>query len=54
MNLSKLQSVLAKGGHPLGDVIFWQLADARVDRETFERLWSHQLLRIKKRAEKDS
>jgi hypothetical protein len=39
MNLSKLQSVLAQGGHHLGDVIFWQLADARVDRTTLERLW---------------
>lgn len=39
MNLSKLQSVLANGGHHLGDVIFWQLADARVGRTTLERLW---------------
>jgi hypothetical protein len=39
MNLTKLQSVLAKGGHHLGDVIFWQLADARIDRTTLETLW---------------
>lgn len=39
MNLHRLQSVLANGGKHRGDVCFWQLADARVDRATLEALW---------------
>lgn len=40
MNLNRLTSVLTKnGGHHLGDVCFWHLADARVDRATLESLW---------------
>ena len=39
MNLHRLQSVLANGGHHLGDVVFWQLVDAQVDRVTLESLW---------------
>jgi hypothetical protein len=37
--LAKLQTVLTKGGHHIGDICFWQLADARVDRATLERIW---------------
>jgi hypothetical protein len=40
MNLPRLKSVLvAKGGDHLGDLVFWTLADARVDRTTLESLW---------------
>lgn len=39
MNLNRLTSVLSKTGAHLGDVIFWQLADARVDRATLQSLW---------------
>jgi hypothetical protein len=31
--------VLGKGTQHLGDIVFWQLADARVDRSTLESLW---------------
>jgi hypothetical protein len=31
--------VLGKGTQHLGDIVFWQLADARVDRTTLESLW---------------
>ena len=40
MNLNRLTSVLSKTGSHLGDIIFWQLADARVDRTTLESLWN--------------
>lgn len=39
MNLFGLKSVLAKGGAHLGDLVFWSLFEARVDRETLERIW---------------
>jgi hypothetical protein len=39
MNLQRLRSVLGKGNQHLGDIVFWQLADARVDRSTLESLW---------------
>lgn len=39
MNLKNLATVLAKSGAHLGDVVFWQLTDARVDRATLESLW---------------
>lgn len=39
MNLNRLTSVLKNGGHHLGDVAFWQLADVRLDRSTLESLW---------------
>src|SRR3954471_23855541 len=39
MNLHRLRSVLGKGNQHLGDIVFWQLADARVDRATLESLW---------------
>lgn len=46
MNISKLQSVLAKGGHRIGDIIFWQLADARVERSTLEGIWQQAQLDV--------
>ena len=39
MNLQRLRTVLGKGNQHLGDIVFWQLADARVDRATLESLW---------------
>jgi hypothetical protein len=39
MNLQRLRTVLGKGSQHLGDIVFWQLADARVDRATLESLW---------------
>lgn len=39
MNISKLQSVLINSGHHIGDIIFWQLADARVEHSTLEAIW---------------
>jgi len=39
MNLQRLRTVLGKGTQHLGDIVFWQLADARVDRATLESLW---------------
>ncbi len=39
MNMQRLKSTLSTGGAHLGDLIFWTLADARIDRGTLERLW---------------
>jgi hypothetical protein len=36
----KLKSVLKKGGQHLGDLIWWTLAEARIDRSSLEKLWS--------------
>ncbi len=46
MNLFGLKSVLAKGGNHLGDLVFWTLADARVDREQLERVWREAKLDV--------
>lgn len=46
MNLFGLKSVLAKGGNHLGDLVFWTLAEARVDRETLERVWREAKLDV--------
>jgi hypothetical protein len=40
MTHDKLKSVLAKGGQHLGDLIWWTLAEARIDRATLERIWA--------------
>jgi hypothetical protein len=40
MTHDKLKSVLAKGGHHLGDLIWWTLAEARIDRSTLEKIWA--------------
>lgn len=37
--LEAVKSVLATGGEHIGDVIFWSLADARIDRPRLEALW---------------
>jgi hypothetical protein len=41
MNVERLRLALATGGEHLGDMIFWSLTDARVDRTTLESLWSN-------------
>jgi len=44
MNLQRLRSVLGKDTQHLGDIVFWQLADARVDRATLESGFDAALL----------
>ena len=40
MTLDKLTTVLNKGGQHLGDLIWWTLAEARIDRSTLENIWT--------------
>ncbi len=40
MILDKLTSVLNQGGQHLGDLIWWTLAEASIDRSTLENIWS--------------
>lgn len=40
MSIERIKTALAKGGEHLGDLVFWTLADARVDRSTLEALWT--------------
>jgi hypothetical protein len=40
MTLDKLTSALNKGGNHLGDLIWWTLAEARIDRSTLENIWA--------------
>ena len=40
MDIERLKSTLATGGEHLGDIVFWALADARIDRVTLESLWT--------------
>ncbi len=40
MTLDKITSVLNKGGQHLGDLIWWTLAEARIDRSTLENIWT--------------
>ncbi|MBK9519682.1 MAG: hypothetical protein IPO09_20615 [Anaeromyxobacter sp.] len=40
MTFDKLTTVLNKGGQHLGDLIWWTLAEARIDRSTLENIWS--------------
>ncbi len=40
MTLDKLTDALNKGGQHLGDLIWWTLAEARIDRSTLENLWA--------------
>ena len=39
MNISKLKSTLTTAGDHLGDIIFWTLADARIDCLTLQSIW---------------
>ncbi len=40
MTLDKLTSALNNGGQHLGDIVYWTLAEARIDRSTLENIWS--------------
>jgi hypothetical protein len=40
MTLDKLTSALNTGGQHLGDLIWWTLAEARIDRSTLENIWA--------------
>ena len=40
MTLDMLTSALNKGGQHLGDLIWWTLAEARIDRSTLEKIWT--------------
>lgn len=40
MTHDKLKSVLSKGGQHLGDLIWWTLAEAKIDRTTLEAIWT--------------
>jgi hypothetical protein len=39
MSLDSIKKALAKGGEHLGDLVFWSLSEARIDRTTLESLW---------------
>ncbi len=40
MTFDNLTSALNQGGPHLGDLIWWTLAEARIDRTTLEKLWA--------------
>jgi hypothetical protein len=40
VSLEHLKSVLSKGGEHLGDLIWWTLAEARIDRSALEKIWT--------------
>ena len=40
MTLDKITTVLNKGGQHLGDLIWWTLSDAKIDRSTLENIWT--------------
>jgi hypothetical protein len=44
VTLDKITSVLATGGQHLGDIVYWTLAEARLDRSTLEQIWASALL----------
>src|SRR6266702_1639755 len=44
MTLDKLSSALNRGGQHLGDLIWWTLAEAKIDRSTLENIWSNAQL----------
>jgi hypothetical protein len=39
-DIDKITSVLATGGQHLGDIVYWTLAEARIDRSTLENIWN--------------
>lgn len=39
MTLDKITSVLATGGQHLGDIVYWTLTEARIDRSSLENIW---------------
>lgn len=40
MTLDTIKSVLATGGKHLGDIVYWTLAEARIDRSALETIWN--------------
>jgi hypothetical protein len=46
MTHDKLKSVLAKGGQHLGDLIWWTLAEAKIERPTLESIWTSAKLAL--------
>ena len=40
MTLDKITSALDQGGRHLGDIVYWTLAEARIDRSTLESIWA--------------
>lgn len=40
MTLDKITSVLPTGGQHLGDIVYWTLAEARIDRSALENIWT--------------
>jgi hypothetical protein len=38
--IDMLRQTLSAGDQHLGDIVFWTLADARVERSTLERIWT--------------
>ncbi len=44
MTLEKLTSALNHGGQHLGDLIWWTLAEARIDRSPLEEIWANAQL----------
>lgn len=40
MTIDTLMNVLATGGQHLGDLVWWSLAEAQIDRATLEAKWS--------------
>src|SRR6266511_4279790 len=39
MNIERIKSALATGGEHLGDLLWWHLGDARIDRAQLESIW---------------
>jgi hypothetical protein len=42
--LESIRSTLARGGQHLGDLIWWTLAEARIERSTLEAVWTNARL----------
>jgi hypothetical protein len=40
MNIERIKSALATGGEHLGDLLWWHLGDARIDRAELESIWT--------------
>jgi hypothetical protein len=40
MSLERITSALNQGGAHLGDIVYWTLAEARIDRSTLENIWA--------------
>lgn len=47
MSLDTLKSVLSVAGEHLGDMLWWTLSDARIDRKTLESIWQSASLESK-------